>query len=323
MAHLATVVLLLVAAARQAPLAAGDHSANPRLPTCASAPDVAAPQEHGDGGGVGGGGRRILDITHAVRAELPVLGSCDGVGALVRLKKSMANGSRSNLSELRMSVHTGTHVDAPGHMWQPHFDAGLDVDTLDLGLLNGPALLVDVPRHSNITAEVMESLNIPRGVRRVLFRTMNTDKRLMWQKESDLSFVGFTEDGAQWLVGYTDIKLVGVDYLSVASYEHMIPAHVVFLKSKEIVIVEALKLDDVEPGMYMLHCLPLRLAGAEGSPVRSAFLQGQVLSLQVFLSCFSDMCSQLHKEMKTMQNRMVPRRTDMAKGSVKERHYSV
>ncbi|KAB8103234.1 hypothetical protein EE612_035565 [Oryza sativa] len=272
MAHLATVVLLLVAAARQAPLAAGDHSANPRLPTCAAAPDVAAPQEHGDGGGVVGG-RRILDITHAVRAELPVLGSCDGVGALVRLKKSMANGSRSNLSELRMSVHTGTHVDAPGHMWQPHFDAGLDVDTLDLGLLNGPALLVDVPRHSNVTAEVMESLNIPRGVRRVLFRTMNTDKRLMWQKESDLSFVGFTEDGAQWLVGYTDIKLVGVDYLSVASYEHMIPAHVVFLKSKEIVIVEALKLHDVEPGMYMLHCLPLRLAGAEGSPVRCILIK--------------------------------------------------
>jgi kynurenine formamidase len=66
---------------------------------------------------------------------------------------------------------------------------------------------------------------------------------------------------------------VGVDYLSVASYEHMIPAHVVFLKSKEIVIVEALKLDDVEPGMYMLHCLPLRLAGAEGSPVRCILIK--------------------------------------------------
>ncbi|EEE66078.1 hypothetical protein OsJ_22097 [Oryza sativa Japonica Group] len=222
MAHLATVVLLLVAAARQAPLAAGDHSANPGLPTCAAAPDVAAPQDHGNGGGFGGG-RRILDITHAGRAE------------------------------------------APGFWVLP----------------TGPALLVDVPRHSNVTvlrklryaAEVMESLNIPRGVRRVLFRTMNTDKRLMWQKESDLSFVGFTEDGAQWLVGYTDIKLVGVDYLSVASYEHMIPAHVVFLKSKEIVIVEALKLDDVEPGMYMLHCLPLRLAGAEGSPVRCILIK--------------------------------------------------
>ncbi|KAF0931346.1 hypothetical protein E2562_004488 [Oryza meyeriana var. granulata] len=53
----------------------------------------------------------------------------------------MANGWRSNLSELGMSVHTGTHVDAPGHMWQRHFEAGFDVDTLDLEILNGPALL--------------------------------------------------------------------------------------------------------------------------------------------------------------------------------------
>jgi hypothetical protein len=31
----------------------------------------------------------------------------------------------------------------------------------------------------------------------------------MWKKEGDLSYVGFTEDGAQWLVDNTDIKLVG------------------------------------------------------------------------------------------------------------------
>uniref|UniRef100_A0A0D9WSF7 Cyclase family protein n=1 Tax=Leersia perrieri TaxID=77586 RepID=A0A0D9WSF7_9ORYZ len=275
MARLAVVLMILFAAVPQALLAAGAQPDHPRLPTCsataAAAPDAAAPtQELGNGGG---GGSRIVDITHAMRPELPVMGSAAGVGPLLRLKKSMANGSRSNLSELRMSAHTGTHVDAPGHMWQRHFDAGFDVDTLDLELLNGPALLVDVPRDTNITAEVMKSLNIPRGVRRVLFRTLNTDKRLMWQKESDLSFVGFTEGGAQWLVDHTDIKLVGVDYLSVSSYDYLISGHVVFSKSREIVIVESLKLDDVEAGMYMLHCLPLRLVGAEGSPVRCILIK--------------------------------------------------
>ncbi|MCI03830.1 kynurenine formamidase-like, partial [Trifolium medium] len=42
-------------------------------------------------------------------------------------------------------------------------------------LFIGLTLLVDVPRISNITAEVMKSLNIPKGVKRVLFRTLNTD----------------------------------------------------------------------------------------------------------------------------------------------------
>ncbi|MEI4872710.1 cyclase family protein, partial [Klebsiella pneumoniae] len=89
-----------------------------------------------------------------------------------------------------MPTHTGTHVDAPGHVFDHYFDAGFDVDTLDLAVLNGPALLVDVPRDLNITAEAMKSLNIPKGVKRVLFRTLNTDRRLMWKKEFDTSYVG-------------------------------------------------------------------------------------------------------------------------------------
>nr|XP_051194892.1 cyclase-like protein 1 isoform X3 [Lolium perenne] len=104
------------------------------------------PARHGPGLEEYGGGR-IVDITHAYRPVMP--GAT--VQPLLRLKESMEEGSDYNLSDLRMECHTGTHVDAPGHMNQAHFAAGLDVDTLDLDVLNGPALLVDVPRHTNIT----------------------------------------------------------------------------------------------------------------------------------------------------------------------------
>lgn len=103
-------------------------------------------------------------------------GSDDGLGEFLSLPASMKNGSLANNSEMKMPTHTGTHVDAPGHVFDHYFDAGFDVDTLDLGVLNGPALLVDVPRDKNITAEVMNSLHVPKGVRRVLFRTLNTDR---------------------------------------------------------------------------------------------------------------------------------------------------
>jgi kynurenine formamidase len=36
----------------------------------------------------------------------------------------------------------------------------------------------------------------------------------MWRKGGDMSYVGFTEDGAQWLVDNTDIKLVGKESLN-------------------------------------------------------------------------------------------------------------
>jgi kynurenine formamidase len=69
--------------------------------------------------------------------DMPAFAPGAAAGPLVRLKVSMANGSEYNLSELRMECHTGTHVDAPGHINQRHFAAGRDVDTLDLDVLNG------------------------------------------------------------------------------------------------------------------------------------------------------------------------------------------
>ncbi|MBA0815617.1 hypothetical protein Gohar_000377, partial [Gossypium harknessii] len=148
---------------------------------------------------------------------MPSWESKDGVGQFLWLPKSMKNGSLANNSEMKLPTHTGTHLDAPGHVIDRYFDAGFDVDTLDLEVLN---------------AEVMESLKIPKGVRRVLFRTLNTDRRLMFKKEFDTSYVGFMKDGAEWLVKHTDIKLIGIDYLSVAAFDDLIPSHIVFLEGR-------------------------------------------------------------------------------------------
>ncbi|KAL0872539.1 hypothetical protein Bca101_022244 [Brassica carinata] len=135
---------------------------------------------------------KIFDISHRYTPEMPAWDSKEGIGRFLWLAKSMKNGSLANNSEMKMPTHTGTHVDSPGHVYDEYYDAGFDVDSLDLQVLN---------------AEVMKSLNIPRGVRRVLFRTLNTDRRLMFKKEFDTSYVGFMKDGAQWLVDNTDIKL--------------------------------------------------------------------------------------------------------------------
>ncbi|XP_072969866.1 cyclase-like protein 3 [Typha angustifolia] len=273
MAHgVAASLLLLLLLQIPTSLSAGSaaHPAYADPASCAATSLDLDPMRGAEHDGAGG---RILDITHAYREDMPSWESDEGLGRFVWLAKSMANGSLANNSDMKLPAHSGTHVDAPGHVFQHYFEAGFDVDTLDLHVLNGPALLLDVPRDKNITAEVMESLHIPRGVRRVLFRTLNTDRQLMWKKEFDTSYVGFMKDGAQWLVDNTDIKLVGVDYLSVAAFDDLIPSHLVFLESREIILVEALNLENVKPGIYSLHCLPLRLRGAEGSPIRCILIK--------------------------------------------------
>ncbi|KAL8133928.1 hypothetical protein AgCh_009113 [Apium graveolens] len=59
----------------------------------------------------------------------------------------------------------------------------------------------------------------------------------MWKEELDLSFVDFMKDGAQWLVDNTDIKLVGIDYLSVAAFDDIISAHLVYLERRSLLLV--------------------------------------------------------------------------------------
>ncbi|KAK2985853.1 hypothetical protein RJ640_018719 [Escallonia rubra] len=81
-------------------------------------------------------GGRIFDISHRYHPNMPSWESEDGLGQFLWLPKSMKNGSLANNSEMKLPTHTGTHVDAPGHVYDHYFDAGFDVDTLDLEVLN-------------------------------------------------------------------------------------------------------------------------------------------------------------------------------------------
>lgn len=83
------------------------------------------------------GDGRIFDISHRYHPDMPAWGSADGVGQFLSLPYSIKNNSLANNSEMKLPTHTGTHVDAPGHVFDHYFDAGFDVDTLDLEVLNG------------------------------------------------------------------------------------------------------------------------------------------------------------------------------------------
>jgi arylformamidase len=67
------------------------------------------------------------------------------------------------------------------------------------------------------------------------------------------------------------VKLVGVDYLSVAPFKQSRPTHEILLKA-DVVIVEGLDLSKVEQGRYTMYCLPLKLAGIDGAPARAILI---------------------------------------------------
>ncbi|XP_022869355.1 uncharacterized protein LOC111388782 [Olea europaea var. sylvestris] len=203
----------------------------------------------------------FIDISHQYVPGLPKYDSPSGLGEFMRISTVIGvMGYEFNTHTFNLSTDCGTHV-----------KAFTDVESLDLTILNGPVLVVEVPKDKNITAEVMQSLNISKGVKRVLFRTLNTERYLMYQEEFDSSYTGFQKDGAEWLVKNTDIKLIGLDYLSIAVKPDK--ADVYQVLGKDVIPVEGLKLDNVKSGEYFLHCLPLRMSEANAAPTRCTLVQ--------------------------------------------------
>ncbi len=186
----------------------------------------------------------------------------------IRQVLDIAKGDPYNLSEMKMSVHTGTHMDAPRHFLQ---NGGL-IEDFPLDLLIGEAQVVGIPDEaSSITAQVLEAAGLKEGIKRVLFKTRNSQYWKNCPSEFQEDFVSLSLDGADYLV-QRGVKLVGIDYLSISPADDFRPVHS-RLMAYDIAIIETLDLSDVEPGIYTLICLPLKLKGVEGAPVRAVLMR--------------------------------------------------
>lgn len=204
------------------------------------------------------------DISLTISPSLPTWPGDPSV-VLERVEK-IEDGSDANVSRIDIGVHTGTHVDAPYHF----FRNGKTVENINLNLLTGRAYVLYLPDVDTITASVLEQSQIPPRTRRVLFKTRNSTYWKNNENQFQTDFVALSADGADYLIR-RGVKLVGVDYLSVAPFDQSRPTHEILL-SAGVVILEGLDLSGVTQGRYTLYCLPLKLAGSDGAPARAILI---------------------------------------------------
>jgi arylformamidase len=209
---------------------------------------------------------KTFDISLTISPHLPTWPG-DPPIVLKRVQK-IEEGADANITQIQMSVHVGTHVDAPYH-----FLGGdsTTVDQIPLDILHGRAYVLSLDNEIDlVTASVLEKSDIPTRVKRLLIKTKNSNSWVYDEKMFNENFVAVSEDGAQFLVE-RGIKLVGVDYLSVAPYMDTTPTHSTLL-SAGVVIVEGLNLSNVPQGRYTLFCLPLKIKGSDGAPARAILI---------------------------------------------------
>ncbi|MGB0632216.1 MAG: cyclase family protein [Alphaproteobacteria bacterium] len=204
----------------------------------------------------------IIDITVPFRTDLPLWPG--DPRPQLSLMKSVEGGYRCNVTRIDTGVHFGTHLDAPCHF----VEGGKSVEQLDLDVLVGPCFVGHVPDTAAITPAHLESLDIPDGTERLLLKTSNSE---LWSKPDHAFFEDFaalTPDAAKWVVD-NGIRLIGIDYLSIQRFSDNVSTTHIVLLDAEVIIVEGLDLRNVEGGVYDLTCLPMKISGADGAPVRA------------------------------------------------------
>ena len=188
-------------------------------------------------------------------------------GAEFKKLLELSKGEMANVTAIKMSAHTGTHVDAPCHFLKD----GYSVEKLSLEVLIGKAVVVDTSDAKLITKKVLEEINIPPNTERLLIKTRNSEQWENGATEFIEDYIAISADGAEHLVEQ-GVKLIGVDYLSVAPFDRLVATHQILLKA-EVVILEGINLTEVSPGIYTLYCLPIKIAGSDGAPARAILVE--------------------------------------------------
>lgn len=176
------------------------------------------------------------------------------------ITSSINSGDLCNESRMHIGTHTGTHIDAPYHF----NNDGKMVHELDFNTLMGECYVAEIYGKSIITADDFAK-HVPNGVKRLLLKTDNT--KLGYSHKFRTDFCGIDVSAVMYM-RENGIKLLGNDYLSIAKYEYTTLVHKTFFESTENVALEGLVMNDVCSGWYDLVCLPLKITGADGSPVR-------------------------------------------------------
>lgn len=206
---------------------------------------------------------RLIDISPVLSPKTAVFPGDTAFSRDVLL--SMPDGDNLTLSSITTTVHVGAHTDAPNH----YRADGSDIGSRSLDLYYGPVqiITVDLPPASRI-----EPHHVPRQITapRVLFRTRSMPD----PNHFNLDFVSLSPALVHWLADQ-GVVLVGLDTPSVdPADDEALQSHQA-IAERDLAILEGVVLEHVADGDYTLIALPLRLAGADASPVRAVLIASE------------------------------------------------
>jgi arylformamidase len=177
---------------------------------------------------------------------------------------TIEGGANIDLSAIRTTVHVGAHTDAPSH----YVKGGAGISERPLERYYGPCevLHVAVGRGERVLPRHLAG---PVRAPRVLFRTGTFPD----PDRFDEDFAALSPELVDALAAQ-GVVLVGIDTPSIdLCHDKVLHTHHAVARH-DLAVLEGVVLEHVAPGLYTLLALPLRIEGADASPVRAALLEG-------------------------------------------------
>ncbi len=205
---------------------------------------------------------RILDISPPIGPDLAVWPGDTPFSQ--RWLCRMDQGSNLDLSTVETTLHLGAHADGPSHYARAC--AGIGERPLDLYYGPCEVIHVQVGRGERVLPA-----HLPGPVRapRVLLRTGTFPDPRAWNTD----FASLSPQLVDHLAAQ-GVRLVGLDTPSVDLMDDKELLSHQALARHDMANLEGLVLDHIHPGLYTLVALPLRIPGADASPVRAALIEG-------------------------------------------------
>jgi kynurenine formamidase len=172
--------------------------------------------------------------------------------------------------KLTMTSHSGTHIDAPSHI----FKNAKSLDQFPPDKFIGKAILIHCEDKEEISLNYIKTFEDK--IARVDFILFYTGWQHKWKTKGYFGDCPtLTGEAAKWLTRF-NLKGIGFDSFSsdsVVSSEsansETLPIHNILLQNEVLLIENLTNLDKLPGSVFTFQCLPLKIENADGSPVRA------------------------------------------------------
>ncbi|MDP9406521.1 MAG: cyclase family protein [Actinomycetota bacterium] len=212
--------------------------------------------------------RDVVDLSHLLEDGMPVYPGDPVVG----IRPATTIGDHGyNVLHVQMGSQTGTHVDSPYHF----LEDGARIDELPLELFLAPAVVADVrgkPPHAPITWADLLPIADRLAAGRMLL--LHTGWDAHWGTDAYFDHPFLDGEAAERVVA-AGVRTIGLDALSL---DETVPdgeppggfaAHLAVLGAGGVIVENLRGLERLRSPQPVVSVLPLRLAGADGAPVRA------------------------------------------------------